>query len=294
MTETNLPDEFEEQALFYALGILSPEGQQAFMHGLQGESVLLQQTVNAYCAITGTLTDTVTPVAPPVALRQRLVDAIALEASREAEQFERIVNTLAIGSVPVKPRDSVRERLLSRVDGHSNVHIDVEAPTTTFSDLPTRVSGSEGLEQRNRLSPQTGEQSGWLESCWKAVSTFLRTLLIRSIIPRPSSNGLTFVKASEGTWRRIAQGVQAKLLSFDPISRRTTTLLRFAPGTRYAPHRHAAVEELYVLEGGCFIAGREMTVGDYHRAEAGTVHHDTSTDEGCLLLAISSPQNEMV
>jgi anti-sigma factor ChrR (cupin superfamily) len=106
--------------------------------------------------------------------------------------------------------------------------------------------------------------------------------------------GLTFIKASEGTWRGIAPGVMAKLLSFDPTSRRTTTLLRFAPGIRYAPHRHTAVEELYVLEGGCSIAGREMAVGDYHRAEAGTVHHDTSTDEGCLLLVISSPQNEML
>lgn len=41
-------------------------------------------------------------------------------------------------------------------------------------------------------------------------------------------------------------------------------------------------------------AGRAMTVGDYHRAEAGTEHYDTSTDEGCLLLVISSPQNEML
>lgn len=86
----------------------------------------------------------------------------------------------------------------------------------------------------------------------------------------------------------------AKLRAFDPVSRRTTTLLRFLPGTRYASHRHAAVEELYVLEGGCSIAGREMAVGDYHRAEAGTVHHDTSTDEGCLLLVIASPQNELL
>jgi len=106
--------------------------------------------------------------------------------------------------------------------------------------------------------------------------------------------GLTFIKASEGAWRGIAPGVTAKLLSFDPVSRRTTTVLRFAAGTRYAPHRHTAVEELYVLEGGCSIAGREMAVGDYHRAEVGTVHHDTSTDEGCLLLVISSPRDELL
>ena len=70
--------------------------------------------------------------------------------------------------------------------------------------------------------------------------------------------------------------------------------MRIAAGTRYAPHRHTEVEELSVLESGYSIAGHEMTVGDYHRAEAGTVHHDTSTDDGCLLLVISSPQNEML
>ena len=134
----------------------------------------------------------------------------------------------------------------------------------------------------------------------------MRTLVIRvvtservghwkaKIALQQPTKGLTFIKASEGTWRGIAPGVMAKLLSFDPISGRTTTVLRFAPGTSYAPHRHTAVEELYVLEGGCRIAGREMGVGDYHRAETGTVHHDTSTDEGCLLLVTSSPQNEML
>ncbi|MGZ8366433.1 MAG: cupin domain-containing protein, partial [Nitrospira sp.] len=148
--------------------------------------------------------------------------------------------------------------------------------------------------------------SDWLRSYRTAISNFLRTLAIHSmtyervrywkakIALQQPTKGLTFIRASEGTWRGIAPGVTAKLLSFDPVSRRTTALLRFAAGTSYAPHRHTAVEELLVLEGGCSIAGREMTVGDYHRAEAGTEHHDTSSDDGCLLLAISSPQNEML
>lgn len=294
MTETKLPEELEERAMLYALGILDPEESWAFMRRLKRESILLQQTVDAYRIITGALADTVISVSPPEGLRERLVNGIALEVSREAQQFDRIANTLAIGIAPVKPRDSVRELLRSRIDGHSNVLVEADDSVTPLSGLSTDVLRGEGLEQRNRLSQQAGRQSGRARSCWRAVSNFLRKLLIRTMIPRLSSNGLTFVKASEGTWRGIAPGVKAKLLSFDPISQRTTTVLRFAPGTRYAPHRHAAVEELYVLEGGCSIAGREMTVGDYHRAEAGTVHHDTSTDEGCLLLVISSPQNELL
>jgi quercetin dioxygenase-like cupin family protein len=106
--------------------------------------------------------------------------------------------------------------------------------------------------------------------------------------------GLTFVKASEGTWQEMAPGVAAKVLFFDPVSRRATTLVRMAPGSRYAPHRHPEAEELYVLKGSCFCGGHELTAGDYHRAKADTEHHDTSSGDGCLLLVISAPQSEML
>lgn len=105
---------------------------------------------------------------------------------------------------------------------------------------------------------------------------------------------LTFVKSSEGVWQEIAPGVRAKMLFFDPVSRRATALVRMAAGSRYAPHRHTEAEELFILEGGCFSGGRELRAGDYHRAEAGSVHYDTSSDDGCLALVVSSPQNEML
>lgn len=294
MTETTVPEDLKEQARLYALGVLDPEDRQVFEVRLQEGSDLLRQTAAAYEATVYVLGTVVAPVTPPSSLRERLVQQVANEVDREVEQFELAANTVALGSIPVRPRDVVRERLLSRIQAHSAVRLVVKDSLPALGDIADRKGDERVSEERIGVPQDAAPLPTWLSSGWTAVSNFLRTLVIRSMIPRPSSDGLTFVKASEGTWRRIAQGVQAKLLSFDPISRRTTTLLRFAPDTRYAPHRHAAVEELYVLEGGCFIAGREMTVGDYHRAEAGTVHHDTSTDEGCLLLAISSPQNEMV
>ena len=67
-----------------------------------------------------------------------------------------------------------------------------------------------------------------------------------------------------------------------------------APGSSYAPHRHAETEEFSVLEGGCFCGGRELKAGDYHHAEANTEHHDASSGEGCFLLIISLPHNEML
>jgi quercetin dioxygenase-like cupin family protein len=306
VTELKLPEELEEQAILHALGILDADDRRAFMVRLQGESDLLRQTVAAYRATTNALAEVVTPVRPPSALRDGVINQIALEAGHEAEQFELAVNTLALASTPVRPRDSVRERLFSRIGRSSDVRRDVTDSEPILSETSV-LSGDGGKNEcEGRFAQDVGFLFSRARSCWTAVSNFLRTTLIRfvtservrywkaKIALQQPMKGLTFIKASEGTWRGIAPGVMAKLLSFDPISGRTTTLLRFSPGTSYAPHRHTAVEELYVLEGGCCIAGREMATGDYHRAETGTVHHDTSTDEGCLLLVISSPQNEML
>ncbi len=233
MTEARLPQELEEQAARYALGVLEPEDRRAFAVRLQGESLPLRQAATAYRTVVQALASAVASVAPRPALRERIVDQIAVEAARDTAQFESVVNTLALNTVPVTPRASLKERLMARVEGHTDV----------------------------RLDP---------------------------------FKGLTFVKASEGTWHEMALGVSTKVLFFDQVSRRATALVRMTPGSFYAPHRHAEAEELYVLEGGCFCGGRELKAGDYHRAEAETEHHDTSSDEGCLLLVISSPQNEML
>lgn len=306
MTEAGLPEELKEQAMLYALGVLDQRDSQAFMVRLQGESDLLRQEVKAYHATTRSLADAVAPVKPPTTLRERLVNHIALEAARETEQFERVANTLALGAVPVTPRDSVRERLLSRIQGHTELQLPLEDPASAI-DQPAVLRGEESARESQLRSPHdAGSRFTWLSYWRTALPNFLRTIVIRAMTServrywkarvtlQQPTKGLTFIRASEGTWRGIAPGVMAKVLSFDPASRRTTALLRFAAGTRYAPHRHTAVEELLVLEGGCSIAGREMTIGDYHRADVGTEHYDTSTNEGCLLLVISSPQNEML
>ena len=289
-----MPEDLKEQAMLYALGVLDPEDRRVFEVRLQEGSDLLRQTAAAYEATVYVLGTVVAPVTPPSSLRERLVQQVANEVDREVEQFELAANTVALGSIPVRPRDVVRERFLSRIQAHSAVRLAVKDSLPALGDIADRKGDERVSEERIGVPQDAAPLPTWLSSGWTAVSNFLRTLVIRSMIPRPSSDGLTFVKASEGTWRVIAHGVTAKFLAFDPVSRRTTTLLRFLPGASYAPYRHAAVEELYVLEGGCSIAGREMAVGDYHRAEAGTVHHDTSTDDGCLLLVISSPQNELL
>lgn len=303
MTETKLPEELEEQAILHALGILDPEDRQAFMVRLQGESGLLREVVRAYQETTEALAAALAPVPPPSILRERLVNQVAKEVAREAEQFELAANTLALGVEPVTPRDSVRERLMPRIGGHADVLLDAGDSTHGLVKTPVTTGDASSRRFAHAWHHLLVTLYTSLRLCWKAFVNFLRTILIRSGTSRlpgseigfqQSGEGLTFITAAEGVWREIEPGVKAKVLSLDMVSRRVTTLLRIAPGISYAPHRHTEAEELFVLEGGCLCGGRELKVGDYHRAEAGTEHHDTSSDDGCLLLVISSPQNELL
>jgi anti-sigma factor ChrR (cupin superfamily) len=104
--------------------------------------------------------------------------------------------------------------------------------------------------------------------------------------------GYHFIHAAEGDWREIEPGVFAKLLAMDAGRQRVTALVRMEKGSRYTNHRHSQPEEILLLEGSCYCGGRLMQKGDYHRAEAGSIHLDTHTDEGSLMLIITSVQNE--
>ncbi|MDR4477843.1 MAG: cupin domain-containing protein [Nitrospira sp.] len=106
--------------------------------------------------------------------------------------------------------------------------------------------------------------------------------------------GFTFVRSKGLAWQELAPGLSMKVLFHDPAAARTTMLLRLAPGGTLIGHRHPQVEEFYVLEGSCLCAGQVLQVGDYHRAEAGTVHPVTSSEHGCLALIMTSSKNEPI
>jgi anti-sigma factor ChrR (cupin superfamily) len=106
--------------------------------------------------------------------------------------------------------------------------------------------------------------------------------------------GLVFAFADEGEWQAMAPGVEAKVLNMDADRQRVTALVRMAPGSRYDDHRHTRTEELVVIEGSCYCGGKLLRKGDYHRAEAGSIHFNTYTDDGSLMLIITSVQNEML
>jgi anti-sigma factor ChrR (cupin superfamily) len=80
------------------------------------------------------------------------------------------------------------------------------------------------------------------------------------------------------------------LLSPSPSlwGRLVSMLVRLLPGDRYPPHRHAGVEELYLLGGELSIDERRLSPGDYYRAEAGTADTRVSSETGCTCAIIAS------
>ena len=93
-----------------------------------------------------------------------------------------------------------------------------------------------------------------------------------------------YVDTSGLPWRPTEhRGVRWRKLWFDPERGRSAVLLRFEPGAAYAPHRHPAGEEYFVLEGTLEDGGGSWGAGTYVRHPPGSVHSPSSR-EGCLLL----------
>jgi anti-sigma factor ChrR (cupin superfamily) len=93
---------------------------------------------------------------------------------------------------------------------------------------------------------------------------------------------------AEPAWKDVAPGISCKLLATDTEKNRVSMLVRLAPGTDYPPHRHAGVEELYMLEGELIVDDERFYPGDYRRGEAGGVDHRVWSVTGCTCVLITS------
>jgi len=102
------------------------------------------------------------------------------------------------------------------------------------------------------------------------------------------------ILASEGSWQEVREGVLLKKLHVDQATGIATSLVRMLPGAALPVHQHIGVEQFFVVEGDCKVEGRTLGSGDYHRAEAGSIHETTSTVGGTLLLLIAPERYEVL
>jgi predicted ChrR family anti-sigma factor len=97
-------------------------------------------------------------------------------------------------------------------------------------------------------------------------------------------------------WRETRhEGVALKVLRRDEATRDTTVLIRIRPGCSYPAHRHAGLEEVFVLQGGYRDGEGEHRAGDYVVNDAGSAHRPTALEgEDCVMLAVAHSGIELV
>ena len=101
--------------------------------------------------------------------------------------------------------------------------------------------------------------------------------------PAPLEQGSVTLRADEGAWIPVVEGVEKKVLLVDVVLGEESFLLRFASGAHLPPHDHRIVEECLLLEGDLNIGGVDLRAGDYHAVHAGTDHPVIYSNDGAVM-----------
>jgi len=107
----------------------------------------------------------------------------------------------------------------------------------------------------------------------------------------PTPGGSTYVRPQEMDWKPSQfEGVEIKVLYESKEAGEMTCLLRWQPGTTLPMHRHADLEQSYVLEGSFSDHDGIARAGDYVWRKKDSLH-ETHSAEGCVILAIYRKPN---
>ncbi len=128
-----------------------------------------------------------------------------------------------------------------------------------------------------------------------AIVPNLKARLFDKIGTKPARRppGDRFIRAENQVWQPhpFVPRVTIAILHRDRTKRQLTCLLRAEAGVTYPAHRHASVEEIYMLEGDLEIAGQVYHGGDYIRSGQGS-SHAPHTQGGCMFLIKASLDDE--
>lgn len=99
---------------------------------------------------------------------------------------------------------------------------------------------------------------------------------------RPQPGSLT-VRADEGDWLELFEGVHKKTLLLDERDGMESYLLRIEAGAACPSHSHTRTEECLVMEGEMIIGEARFHAGDYHAAPPDIPHLPIRSEIGALL-----------
>lgn len=144
------------------------------------------------------------------------------------------------------------------------------------------VSNPEQSETIAAYSELLDEVADHLMRVVPPVNESVRTRILAIAEQKPISQ---VIRASGGEWVESGSpGTQFKFLFQDPDTKKFTLLARSLAGGRMPPHRHVGVEECLVLEGSLWTDGVLLQPGDYIVTQDQTVHEDTWSPNGALVL----------
>jgi ChrR Cupin-like domain len=108
----------------------------------------------------------------------------------------------------------------------------------------------------------------------------------------PNDDQFSSVRFQDIAWQsHPVPGVEISIFYTDPISRRTSGILKASPGMKYPLHRHGGVEEIYMISGDLIIGNENYGAGDYIRSHPGSAHYPQSRN-GCLFFFNTSMDDE--
>ncbi|MGQ9869984.1 cupin domain-containing protein [Leptodesmis sp.] len=81
--------------------------------------------------------------------------------------------------------------------------------------------------------------------------------------------------------------VTVAIVHRNEVERKLVGFLQAEPGVRYPFHRHAVVEEIFMLEGNLVIGDEVYGAGDYIRSHPGS-SHTPYTNRGCRFFVHTS------
>jgi hypothetical protein len=95
-------------------------------------------------------------------------------------------------------------------------------------------------------------------------------------------NSFLSVRFDDIEWQaHPVPGVEVSIVYTDSIAQRISGVLKAAPGMQYPLHRHAGVEEIFMISGDLRMGTEVYGPGDYVRSSPGSVHAPHSQD-GCV------------
>lgn len=101
------------------------------------------------------------------------------------------------------------------------------------------------------------------------------------------------IRADEGEWRQIFEGVSVKRLFADKERGTVTSLYKVGAGAHIPPHNHAGLEQCLIIEGDFTLNDEEYGPGDFTCALTGSSHEVSYSNRGALLLIVAAAGYQM-